>query len=148
MNSVPAAAARFELACTATRDSLPALLGLVDQASAGAGLDPATAGDLRLAVEEACANVIMHGYAGLAPGPIRLAILCEPDRVVAVVEDEARLFAPACLAAPDLEAGLDERPIGGLGWHLIRQVMDEVAHFAPPGGGNVLTLTKYRDSNN
>jgi anti-sigma regulatory factor (Ser/Thr protein kinase) len=45
--------------------------------------------------------------------------------------------------APDLAAGWEERDAGGLGWHLVRRLMDEVRHEAPPDGGNRLTLIKH-----
>jgi len=139
-------AERLELTSVAVRANLAALMGLVDQAVERERLGAEIASELRLAVEEVCVNVIDHGYPAGAPGPIRLAIDCDPDRVVVVVADEAVPFDPTHAPVPDLDAGLDERPIGGLGWHLIRQVMDEIEHEVSPAGGNVLKLVKYRNS--
>jgi anti-sigma regulatory factor (Ser/Thr protein kinase) len=137
---------RLEVTIVAVRANLAVLMGLVDQAVERGRLDQEIAAELRLAVEEVCVNVIDHGYPAGAPGPIRLAIDCEPDRVVVVVADEAAPFDPTDAPLPDLSAGIDERPIGGLGWHLVRHVIDEIEHTVPPTGGNLLKLVKYRNT--
>jgi anti-anti-sigma factor len=132
-----------ELATVATRANLAALMARADRAAARAGLDADRAGELRLAVEEACRNVIEHGYPPGRPGPIRLSIAVHADRVVVTVVDAAPTFDPADAPEPDLTADWRQRRIGGLGWHLIRRVMDSVVHDVPPGGGNRLTLVKF-----
>lgn len=106
------------------------------------GLPEETAFAVRLAAEEACTNVISHAYAGTAGGPVALSLARRGGAVEVTVEDEGVPFDPASLAAPDLGVPAEERALGGLGWHLIRQVMDEVRHERPPGGGNRLTLRK------
>jgi len=125
-------------------ESLPALLGFLDREAAAAGLDDDLAFSLRLAAEEACTNVIRHGYAGRSPGPLALAFYADENAATVVLSDEAPAFDPADAPPPDLDAPLEERPVGGLGWHLVRQLVDEVRHEAVPGGGNRLTLVKRR----
>ncbi len=100
---------------------------------------------MKLAVEEACVNVITHGYAGREPGPISLAFRSEPERFVVTLADSAAPFEPESLPDPDLAAGWKERKIGGLGWWLIRKMVDGVEYESSPGGGNRLTLVKRRD---
>ena len=136
-----AGAVHDEIIRPACREHLPALLSFVTDANIRAGLDPAVAADLRLATEEACTNVIEHGYAGRVPGPITLRLEYGADRVVVTVEDEAAPFDPARVAAPDLTADWAERALGGLGWHLINTLMDEVRHERT-SAGNRLTLVK------
>jgi serine/threonine-protein kinase RsbW len=120
-------------------EALPELLDFVDRACASVHEEAAFA--MRLAVEEACTNIMKHGYAG-ADGPIRLAMSIEHDRIVAVLCDEAPTFDPDSATPPDLDSGWEERRIGGLGWHLIRQMTDEVHHESGAGRGNRLTLVK------
>ncbi len=142
MTPVAAPLATVDVETLATRASLGPLLARTDEAAARAGLDTVGASDLRLAVEEACRNVIEHGYPPGAPGPLRLTIVVHADRIVVVVADGARPFDPGDAPEPDLTAAWRQRRIGGLGWHLIRQVMDAVSHEAMPEGGNRLTLVK------
>lgn len=142
MTLVGAPRATAELETLATRPNLASLLARTDEVAARAGLDAVCASDLRLAVEEACCNVIDHGYPPDPPGPLRLRIAVHADRVVATVEDRAPRFDPLDAPGPDLTSPWRQRRIGGLGWYLIRRVMDAVSHEALPGGGNRLTLEK------
>lgn len=141
-----AAAARQRLRHTITRqgvrDSLPDLLGFAIEVAEQAGFDDETAHALRLAVEEVCVNVIEHGYAGMPPGPVELTISERPSRVVVEIADRARPFAPAEVRSPDLDAAVEDRPVGGLGWFLIGELMDEVRHAPRPGGGNRVTMVR------
>jgi serine/threonine-protein kinase RsbW len=128
--------------CLAKPSSLAVLLAFLDEASREAGLDGDVSFAIRLAGEEACTNVINHAYRGLEPGPISLQLHCEPGEVHLVVEDRAPLFPPEDAPLPDLSSDWENRREGGLGWHLIRQVMDEVRHEPLAGGGNRLELVK------
>jgi serine/threonine-protein kinase RsbW len=129
-------------------ERLHALLGWVEAACAAAGLGEDVAFPLQLAVEEVAANVINHGYAGgapgSAPGPLRLAFHADDRQAAVVVEDEAPAFDPADAPAPDLDGSWEERRVGGLGWHLVYQMVDEVRYEALPGRGNRITLVKHR----
>ena len=123
-------------------EQLPALLEFIERACAGADLPDDVAFAVRLAAEEACTNVIRHGYRGVAPGPVAVGIARDASRVVVTIEDRGPPFDPADAPAPALDAPAEERPLGGLGWHLIRQVMDEVHHAHDARTGNTLILVK------
>jgi serine/threonine-protein kinase RsbW len=131
-----------EIACVASRAHLAEVLAFVDDACVRAGLDREVAFDLRLAAEEVVMNVIVHGYGAGPAGPLTVRFRREPERVVLVVEDLAQPFDPALVPRADPTAPLEERRIGGLGWHLVNQVMDEVHHERLTPAGNRLTLVK------
>ena len=97
---------------------------------------------VRLAVEEVCLNVMTHGYTGGACGPVRVAVERRDDALVVRVADEAPLFDPALVPRPRLDVPLEERASGGLGWHLVRSMMDQVSHEPAGPVGNVVTLVK------
>jgi len=97
--------------------------------------------DLVLAVDESATNIIMHGYRG-QPGDIEVEIRRAPDAVVIYLRDRAPPFDPTRLPAPDVTLPLEQRPIGGLGVYLTRQLMDSVTHRLTSQGGNELTLIK------
>jgi CheY-like chemotaxis protein/anti-sigma regulatory factor (Ser/Thr protein kinase) len=126
------------------------LLELVDFArsrchASGAAHDACEA--VRLAVEEACTNIIEHGYPNDAPGPIRLSVEADAGQITITISDDAPVFDPAGAPPPDLSSDWQERPIGGLGWHFIRSMMDEVRYVPGPRGGNILTLIKRTEAN-
>jgi serine/threonine-protein kinase RsbW len=133
-----------QTSCLAIPANLGTLLGFIAQACKESGLDEEIGFAVRLAGEEACSNVINHAYAGVEPGPISLELRAENDRVVLLVEDRAPAFSPDDAPPPELSADWENKPLGGLGWHLIRQVMDEVHHERLAGGGNRLELVKRR----
>lgn len=143
MTAPPRPAHAAEISRPATLEHLPALLAFLDAAADAAGLSDDLLFPLHLAVEEACANVIAHAYAGAAPGPLGLRFEAAPDRVAVTVSDDAPPFDPADAPPPRLDADAD-RPVGGLGWHFIREMVDEVRHESGPGRGNRLTLVKLR----
>ena len=131
-----------EITREARPESLAGLLGFLDAAIAGADLDAATASDVRLAAEEVCSNVIAHAYPDGRRGSVTVRFRREGGAVVVTVEDTGIPFDPAIAPRPRLGDGWEHRALGGLGWHLVRRVMDEVRHEALPGGGNRVTLIK------
>jgi serine/threonine-protein kinase RsbW len=125
---------------TTTPETLEAIQAFVLEGCRLAGADESAAFDLRLAVDEACTNVATHGYAGRAPGPIAVVFESDGTRVRVAITDRGAAFRPERVEAPDLAAAAEERPLGGLGWHLIRQVMDEIEYHSSDDSGNRLVL--------
>jgi serine/threonine-protein kinase RsbW len=105
-----------------------------------AGFDEVCCGHIALAVDEALANVIRHGYGGREDCRVWIHFwhLHEPHGIRIVIEDLARQIEPETIRGRDLD---DVRP-GGLGVHLIRTVMDTTVFEKRPGGGMRLTLEK------
>jgi serine/threonine-protein kinase RsbW len=97
--------------------------------------------DLKLAADEACTNIIKHGYAGMNPGSIILAIEIEPAQVVITITDFGHAFEPGDAPMPDLAASLEGRATSGFGLYFIYQTMDEV-DYETSEAGNCLKLTK------
>lgn len=125
----------------ARMEEMPALLGFLRTRLTAAGAGDPTWQALRLAVEEACTNVIAHGYRG-APGTVRLSVAVGGGLATVTVTDDAPPFDPAAVPPPDLDSPPETRRKGGLGWHLIRSVVDEVRHRSAEPRGNELTLVK------
>lgn len=131
-----------EITRPATLEHLPALLAYLDRAATEAGLGDEVLFPLHLAVEEACANVILHGYP-TEPGPLTLRVEAAPSLVAVILTDEAPPFDPDHVPPPPLDGDAESRPIGGLGWHLIREVMDEVRHESISGGNRLTLIKRY-----
>jgi serine/threonine-protein kinase RsbW len=131
-----------ELCMVGTVADLPRIIDFVESACEGAAIDPAVRFDLKLAVEEACANVIEHAYCGEGGELVVCFEALGPD-VRITVTDQGRPFDPTEVAMPDLNLPLDERPIGGLGLFLMQQLMDDV-EFAFTEEGNRLSMVKHR----
>ena len=100
---------------------------------------------VNLVLEEIGINIINHGSDN---GLHEFEVTLTSDLKSLTIEiiDSGKPFNPLKDApSPNLTAPLEERPIGGLGIHLICSLMDEL-HYQRDGGRNRLTLVKRRDS--
>lgn len=131
-----------EVSIAARAENLAAIRAFVQDACRRAGAEPRAAFDLKLAVDEACANIIEHGYAGRTDGMIAIAWESDGEKIRFALADRGRGFSPDALPPADTTSGWEQRPIGGLGWHLIRQSVDDVDYRPDPDGGNRLVLVK------
>jgi serine/threonine-protein kinase RsbW len=129
------------LRIAAELNSLAEIRRFVQETATALGIDPAVIPNLILAVDEAASNIITHGYQGQG-GIIEVEVSREEDALVIRLRDEATPFDPTSVPPPDLILPLQQRPVGGLGIHLIGQAMDEMTHRIMPQGGNELTLVK------
>ena len=120
--------------------TIPALTDFVREVAQEAGLESAS---LELAMEEAVSNVIEYAYPEGEKGLVEVSAAIEADALRFIVEDEGRAFDPTAKENPDITLGVEERPIGGLGIFLVRQIMDEVS-YAREGNRNILTMIKKR----
>ena len=129
---------------TSNARSLPIVRGAVEKMARLEGFGENDAHALMLAIDEALANVIKHGYDGDPNQPI--AITLEPVRssdgragIAVQVRDQGRQVDPSTIRSRDLS---DIRP-GGLGVHIIQSVMDDYDYSCPPDGGMLLKMIKY-----
>jgi serine/threonine-protein kinase RsbW len=133
---------RLEFALRAQLDNLDTVRAYIDQKGHSLGLEKPVLGDLRLVVDEAVTNIVLHGYGGEG-GPVELLVARDGDDIVVRIRDQAPPFDPDGVVAPDLNTALAERQPGGMGVFLMRQMMDEVQFRPLPEGGNELRLVKH-----
>ncbi len=133
---------KLEIEREARGENLQAFRDFIEDACRRAAVGPPAAFDLKLAVDEACSNIIEHGYPGDAPGTIRIFFDAGDGQVVVAIADRGRPFDPKSVRAPDLDSRWEDRRTGGLGWHLIQSSVDRVTYDSDPERGNRLTLVK------
>lgn len=120
---------------------LPAIRDFVAQAGSEFGLDEWGVYNLKLAVDEACTNIVQHAYGGRG-GEITVTVEAEEDGVRVTLHDWGEAFDPNAIPTPDVTASLDQRPLGGLGLFLMRQLMDDVHFEFDTERGNTVTMMK------
>ncbi|MHC4220613.1 MAG: ATP-binding protein [Planctomycetota bacterium] len=121
---------------------LAAVRALIGSVCDRLGFNSMQCGQISLAVDEALCNVITHGYSRRADGKVWINLWTtdkEPAGIKIVIEDLAVQVDPDTIQPRDLD---DIRP-GGLGVHIIREVMDEVAYERRSDQGMRLTMTKH-----
>lgn len=121
------------------------------------GFSEEACGQMALAIDEALCNVMKHGYSKASDKPIWITLtpiggITTPEEMVKhgnpttglkiVLEDEARQVEPSQIKGRDL----DEIRPGGLGVHIIHEVMDEVSYEKRAPKGMRLTMVKMRNS--
>ena len=106
-------------------------------------LNPDSAGELLLAIDEAVSNIIMHGFKSASDGQIELEVSHRPDALLVHIRDNAPLFDPTHGADPHLEVSpLEREAPGGFGVYLLNTLVDKIAYRITDGGRNELTMLK------
>jgi serine/threonine-protein kinase RsbW len=136
---------RYQITRAAQLESLRVFRDFITECCARYDIPGDVVLDLKLAVDEACTNVIEHGYKGMDPGSIILSFRIEPDRILVQITDFGHVFEPVEAPKPDVEAALEDRELGGLGLYLIYQTMDNI-DYQSSEDGNTLTFTKFYES--
>ncbi len=121
---------------------VPRLASFVDEVCEDAGLGMGAAMQVNLAVEEAVVNVMNYAYPKGTKGTVEIAAVVDDCSLVFVVTDSGTPFDPTAKGEADTTLNAEERPIGGLGIHLVRQIMDGLEYERTTDGRNVLTMRK------
>lgn len=83
---------------------------------------------VQVVLDDLLANVVQHGLGGRPGGEATVEVALTGGAVVVTIADNGPPFDPFARAAPDTTLSIEERQIGGLGIHLVRQMMDEVSY--------------------
>lgn len=94
-----------------------------------------------VALDELLANAHSHARTGRDPCSVTVEVALDQDRVTVILTDDGTPFDPFGQDAPDTTLSVEERPIGGLGIHLVGQLMDQVS-YQRREGHNVVVLVK------
>jgi anti-sigma regulatory factor (Ser/Thr protein kinase) len=132
--------ADFSHTLSGGRTGLPALLDALETHLSQAGAPMAVASAVMIAADEVLSNVVDHGGATT----VQVSAGVRDRRVTVEVVDDGVPFDPTAARAPDTSLGIEEREVGGLGVHLVRKLMDEVA-YRRDGGRNKLRFSRAYD---
>ena len=118
------------------------LAGFIEEIGEELNLQPDMVFNLNLVLEEAVSNIIMYAYPeGGGRQEIRLTAKKSDSALIFILSDKGVQFDPTQAPDADITLSGEERPIGGLGIFLIRQIMNSV-EYKRIDGENVLTLSK------
>jgi anti-sigma regulatory factor (Ser/Thr protein kinase) len=107
-----------------------------------AGMEEKEIGKIKIAVYEACLNVIEHAYHSNPNHWIDLSVQYSPDTFTIAIEDRGLAFSMPAHQNYDVEDAVQKRRTGGFGLHIIRRATDDVDYKADPVNGNRLTMVK------
>jgi sigma-B regulation protein RsbU (phosphoserine phosphatase) len=121
--------------------TIPKLNNFVDIVCEAAKFDMALCMQLNLAIEEAVVNVMKYAYPQGVKGMVSIDATITEKELKFVISDNGTPFDPTAKTEVDTTLSAEERSIGGLGIHLIRQIMDSI-NYEYIERRNVLTLLK------
>ena len=122
-------------------DQISLLPAFVQEAVKASKLNSELEGSLNLALEEAVTNVVLYAYPEGTEGDVIVDAAVTDKALTFTITDTGKPFDPTARPDVDINAGVEDRPIGGLGIHLVRQIMDDV-RYERRGNKNVLIITK------
>lgn len=134
---------RLQRSMTIANDvqEVPRMSEFIEAFCEESGLDMSTTMRLNLAIEEAVVNVIDYAYPPGTPGDVSVEAASGSDFITFVIRDNGVPFDPTAKGEVDTTLSVEERPIGGLGIHLVRQIMDDI-NYKRLDDQNVLTIGK------
>jgi len=127
------------LSMRASMDDIACIEPFITHIAKQAGMEGREAKRLRLAVEEAVANIINHGQATI----IKLQATMDDNQLVLTIDDDGQPFDPTGDSATDFSVPADERPPGGLGIMFLHEMTDGL-EYQRIDGHNVLKIIKKR----
>jgi anti-sigma regulatory factor (Ser/Thr protein kinase) len=86
-------------------------------------------------------NIISYGYDEDDKHEINLTVFVSGGRLYATISDDGKPFNPLESSDPDIDLSVENRPLGGLGVHPVRNVMDRVS-YEKQGANNIILLEK------
>lgn len=110
------------------QDQLGDLVAAIDGVLAREGVPEAVAHDVQLVTEEVVCNALEHGRVEERGHEISVGIGIEGGLITLEFRDDCIAYNPLERPDPDLDADIADRPIGGLGVHLIRELAEEVSY--------------------
>jgi len=124
-------------------EQISLLSDFVNDIAEGAGIeDPSLSLSLNLALEEAVTNVVLYAYPEGVKGDVMIEAMFKDELLTFVITDQGIAFDPTAKEDADITLSAEERPIGGLGIFLVKQLMDCV-DYQRVEGRNILTMSKH-----
>jgi len=96
---------------------------------------------LKISIDEICSNIVRYAYEGMERGDIQVRIQRRKNLTTINIIDTGVEFDPLTIEAPDLGRHMQERRSGGMGFHLVKKLNDEVL-YERVGNQNVITIRR------
>ncbi len=136
--------ADLSLRMAATREELPRIQAALEAFARDEGWPSRLEFQIKLVIEEVVMNILSHGYEEGGEHDILIELASDAEKIGIEIVDDGRPYDPLTEApAPDTEAPLADRPVGGLGVYLVCALMDE-ASYRREDNRNRLALTKQK----
>jgi serine/threonine-protein kinase RsbW len=127
----------------ASRDNLKELFAFVEEALIRLDAPEENRGKMMMALDEIVANVVNYAYPEGQPGTVCLRLCRKDSTITAEVVDQGKAFDPTKHPEPDITLPIEQRPIGGLGIHLTRKMMNSMKYDRSEGKNRLVITTSW-----
>ena len=127
----------------ALRDNLKDLFVFVEQALITLGTPDDNRDKMMVAMDEILTNVATYAYPEDKRGTIRVSIYRNDNTITAEVVDHGKPFDPTKHPEPDTTLPIEQRPIGGLGIHLTRKLMNSMRYDCEKSQNRLIITTSW-----
>lgn len=132
----------LELSVKSSTDNLSVIRDFIKTTALSLGYSNAAIGNIILAVDEACTNIIKHAYKYSPEGDILIELNRVSNKFIITILDNGIEFDPNLIPEPDIKEYYKQRRIGGLGMFLMKKMMDEVV-YTKSKNKNQVKMVKY-----
>lgn len=123
-------------------ENVPTIALFVAEAARAAGLNDTETFHCQMAADEASTNIVEHAYGEEKAGVIEITVTVRPGRLTVRIVDYGEPFDPLGVPTPSFSGDVENLQPGGIGLHLMRQLMDDVRFSFGPDQ-NQLIMEKY-----
>ena len=123
-------------------EELPELVAAVEALGERDGWSGELTFRVSLVIDELAQNIVDYSYED-RPGDVEVEVTSQRDDIIIEIIDEGMPFDPLTEApAPDLTSAIEDRPIGGLGVHFTKTLMDDVQYCRDSGRNRLKIVTR------
>ena len=124
-------------------DNLGQLFTFVEQALVNLNMPSSHRDGMMMALDEALTNVVLYAYPEDQRGTVGIRICRNDNTITAEVVDHGKPFDPTAHPAPDITLPIEQRPIGGLGIHLMRNLVTSLRYHRKNGVNHLVLTTTW-----
>lgn len=136
-------AATYRIKIPASTENLSEVREFVSKHARDHGFSNQNISDIKLAVDEACTNIIKHAYKFDKSKVVTIELEFEHQQVIVMLTDQGVGFNPNSYEKPNLPEQIKKKKRGGMGIHLMKNLMDKVT-YENINGKNILYMSKNR----
>lgn len=127
-----------------TRDEFIKLVSAIDEMADRRSIAPSVVFKITLALDELISNIFDYAFKDTQEPKVDVVVCIERGVFYAKIIDDGMPFDISQIQEPELDKPIDERrkPVGGMGVHLVRKLMDSVTYYRHAGKNYVLICTK------
>jgi anti-anti-sigma factor len=133
--------AGFRITIGAEQEEVAGVIAAFAEFAGRQGLSSAVRRSMNVVLDELLANTLSHGFAGRDDGEVTVEAQLRDGVLTVTLIDNGEKFDPFAREAPDTSLSVEDRPIGGLGIHLVKKLVDDV-EYQWKARRNVVVLSK------